>query len=312
VKFRLLFVVSTLLFTLGCSAQSGKTSEPNLAVNRRIEQKVRSTFRLPADINITVGQRGPSEMPGYDRVPVTLSSSSHSSTHDFLISKDDKTIIEWEKLDISKDAMDSIAMDGRPERGNKDAKVTIVSYDDFECPFCSKMHQTLFPDVMKTYGNQVKVIYKDYPLIEIHPWAMHAAVDANCLAAQSNDAYWDFADYAHAHQKEISGEKRDIKEEHQRLDQITLDLGKKHNMDSPSLEACVTKQDESTVRASRAEGDKLGIDSTPTMFINGERVSGALPEPMLREILDRALKDSGQTPPSAPSAVAAAPKSGAQ
>ena len=310
-RFRLL-IISTLLFALGCSAQSGKAPEANLALNRRIEQKVRATFRLPPEIGISVGQRGPSEIPGYDKIPVTLSSKEHSSTHDFLIAKDDKTIIEWEKLDISKDPMDAIAVEGRPERGNKDAKVTIVNFDDFECPFCSRMHQTLFPQVMKTYGSQVKVIYKDYPLTEIHPWAMHAAVDANCLAAQSNDAYWDFADYAHAHQKEISGEKRDIKEEYGRLDQITLELGKKNNVDSPSLEACVKKQDETKVRASRAEGDKLGIDSTPTMFINGERVSGALPEPMLREILDRALKDAGQTPPPAPAAAAPAPKSGAQ
>ncbi|HVH89738.1 MAG TPA: thioredoxin domain-containing protein [Terriglobales bacterium] len=270
------------------------------ALNRRIEQKVRTTFQLPNNIDVSVGKRASSEMSGYDMVPVTLSSGGRSSTHQFLISKDNATLIEWEKLDISKDLMDSIDTAGRPERGNKDAKVTIVNYDDFECPFCSRMHQTLFPDLMKTYGSQVKIIYKDYPLVEIHPWAMHAAVDANCLAAQSSDAFWEFADYTHANQKTINGEKRDIDQEFGRLDQITRDLGSKHKLDAARLDACIKKQDESTVRASLKEGEKLGVEATPTLFINGERVAGAASEAALRSIIDRALKDAGQTPPAAP------------
>ena len=266
---------------------------------------MRSTFSLPPSLGVNIGKREPSEIPGYDKVPVTLSRDGRASTHDFLISKDNKTLIEWQKLDISKDPMDAINMSGRPERGNKDAKVIIVNYDDFQCPFCSKMHQTLFPELMKTYGNRVKIVYKDYPLTTMHPWAMHAAVDANCLASQNNDAYWEFADYTHANQKTINGEKRDIKEEYAALDQITQDLGKKHGVDMTQLTACVKKQDEAQVRSSMAEGDKLGVDATPTMFVNGEQLSGAVPEAVLRDVIDRALKDAGQTPPPAPTPSAA-------
>ena len=304
-KFRLCLACA-LGFALGCSAQSNKSSADTATLNRRIVQKVRTTFQLPSSLDVSVGKRGPSEIPGYDMVPVTLSSSGHTSTHQFLISKDDKTLIEWEKLDISKDLMETINMEGRPERGNKDAKVTIVNYDDFECPFCSRMHQTLFPNLMKAYGSQVKIVYKDYPLVEIHPWAMRAAVDANCLAVQSGDAYWEFADYIHANQKEINGEKRDIDQEYGRIDQLTRDLGAKHKLDTPRLDACIKKQDDSTVRASMAEGDKLGVDATPTMFVNGERISGAASEDAVRSIIDRALKDAGETPPPAPKAAASA------
>jgi len=312
-----LVLISFLLICCGCFSQSGSSAADSALVNRRIEQKVRSTFQLPPSIDVKVGTRGPSEMPGYDKVPVSLSSDRHTSTHDFLVSKDNKTIIEWEKLDISHDVMDSIDTHGRPERGNKDAKVTIVSYDDFQCPFCSRMHQTLFPDLFKAYGDRVKIIYKDYPLIDLHPWAMHAAVDANCLAAQNADAFWDFADYTHANQKSISGEKRDIQEEYARLDKLTTDLGAKHNLRADELQACVKKQDETTVRTSLAEGEKLGIDATPTIFINGEEISGILPEAELRAVIDRALRDAGQTPPAttpaqAPSAALAAPRSGSQ
>ncbi len=303
-KFRLL-LASTLLLALGCLAQSPKIDDAQL--NRRIQQKVRSTFNLPQQIDIAVGARGPSEIAGYDKIPVTLVSGGHTSTHDFLISKDNSTLIEWEKLDLTKDVMSSMDLSGRPLRGNADAKVLIVNYDDFECPFCSKMHRTLFPDLLKIYGDKVKIVYKDYPLVEIHPWAMHAAVDANCLAAQNNDAYWEFADYAHTNQKTINGEKRDITEEYGRLDKLTHDLAQKHNLDVARVDACVRKQDDSAVRASLVEGEKVGVDATPTLFVNGERLSGAVPPEELRQVIDRALKDAGQTPPAPAAASAAAP-----
>jgi protein-disulfide isomerase len=59
----------------------------------------------------------------------------------------------------------------------------------------------MFPELLKEYGDRVAFIYKDFPLVEIHPWAVHAAVDANCLAALNNAAYWDFADYIHSNQQ---------------------------------------------------------------------------------------------------------------
>src|SRR5207248_11577787 len=146
--------------------------------------------------------------------------------HEFLLSKDNKALVRFTKMDLTSDPyselMKKIDTSGRPVRGNKDAKVTIVNYDDFECPFCSRMHQTLFPDVFKAYSDRVKIVYKDFPLAEIHPWATHAAVDANCLAAQNNDAYWDFADYVHGNQKAISGpEKSTLPQQFANLDRVT-------------------------------------------------------------------------------------------
>jgi protein-disulfide isomerase len=297
------FLALPVAFTC-CIAQAPGNNSDTASINSRIERRVRTTFRLPPEIEVTVGQRSHSEIPGYDKVPVVISNGPRHSSHDFLISSDNKTIIEWEKLDIAED----IDVAGRPERGNKDAKVTIVNYDDFECPFCARMHQTLFPDLMKIYGNQVKVIYKDYPLADIHPWALHAAVDANCLAAQNPDAFWEFADYTHANQKNISGEKKELDETFGRLDKITLDLGAKHNLNSGALEACVKKQDETAVRASVAEGDNLGVDATPTMFVNGEVISGIKSEEEMRSIIDRVLRKAGETPPPATASATAPAK----
>jgi protein-disulfide isomerase len=199
------------------------------------------------------------------------------------------------KFDLSKDpfavTMSKIDTSGRPTRGAKASKVVVVNFDDFQCPYCSRMHQTLFPDLLKEYGDRVTFIYKDYPLVEIHPWATHAAVDANCLAAQNGDAYWDFADYIHANQREVSSEKTSGARL-EALDKLAMLQGQKHNLDVGKLQSCIKAQDESAVKASMKEGDAIGVEATPTLFVNGEKIDGAQSAGEMRAALDRALKDA--------------------
>jgi protein-disulfide isomerase len=282
----------------GCKAQSASSAAGlSPEVTHRIQSEIRSRYSVPPQVDISVSSPEASDVPGYDKVVVTFTHDAKKTTFDFLLSKDRKTLARLEKIDISQDLMSKIDVKGRPVRGNQGAKVTIVNFDDFECPFCARMHSTLFPGLLKEYGNKVKFIYKDYPLVEIHPWAMHAAIDANCLGDQNGDAYWEFADYTHANAKGIGG--KSPAEAFLNLDKEALDEGEKHHLDAQKLKACVQKSDESGVRASMAEGEKLGVDSTPTLFINGEKVSGAIPEPEVRAILDRALADAGEKSPAA-------------
>ena len=291
-------LIITTVFWLGCSAQSNQAStlgDPSL--ERKIELQIRSYFNIPPNVNVNIARRSASEITGYDKLDITMSLGSRSSTHQFLISKDNSTLVRWEKMDLNNDPMKMIDLSGRPWRGNKDAKVVIVNYDDFQCPFCSRMHQTLFPNILKTYGDQVKIVYKDFPLTAIHPWAMHAAVDANCLAAQNNDAFWDFADYAHTNQKELNADTSKAETAFVKLDQVTNEIGKKRGLDGEKLSTCMKQQSETAVRASMLEGDKLGVESTPTLFINGEKVAGAFPEDQLRPIIDRAIRAAGGKAP---------------
>jgi len=276
----------------GCSAQVSSASG-GLApeVKRRIQTEIRSRYSVPPTIEVGVSELKTSDIAGYDQVTITFTGGAHNTAFDFLVSKDRKTLARLEKFDISQDVMSKIDVKGRPVRGNPDAQVTIVNFDDFQCPFCSRMHTTLFPGLLQAYHDKIKIIYRDYPLVEIHPWAMHAAVNANCLAEQNNEAYWDFADYVHGNQKEVSGKSR--QEAFAHLDRIAKDQGQKYQVDAQKLQACIQKQDETAVRASMADGDKLGVDSTPTLFIDGEKSSGALPEDEMRVILDRALSRGG-------------------
>jgi protein-disulfide isomerase len=231
--------------------------------------------------------------------------------YQFLVSKDRNSMMQLVKFDLTKDpygeVMKKIDVTRRPTRGAKASKVVAVNFDDFECPYCSRMHQTLFPEIFKEYGDRVTFIYKDYPLAEIHPWAIHAAVDANCLGAQNADAYWDFADYIHANQREVSNEKTpDLR--FAALDRLALLQGQKHNLDTVRLQSCLKAQDEGAVKASMKQGDTIGVSATPTLFINGEKIDGAVPVSQVRAALDRALRDNGLPVP-VHAATASAPPS---
>jgi protein-disulfide isomerase len=292
-----------LVVCLGCVAQ---TASPDLA--RKIERQVRSYYKIPPEVHVLVGAPSAgSDFPNYDSVIVTVDSGEKKQDLKFVVSKDGSSLVRTIKFDLSKDpyteTMSKIDVNGRPTRGAKASKVVVVNFDDFECPFCARMHQTLFSEILKEYGDRVTFIYKDYPLVEIHPWATHAAVDANCLAAQNGDAYWDFADYIHANQHEVSNEKTPGARL-EALDKLTLLQGQKHNLDVVKLQSCIKAQDESAVKASMKEAEGIGVEATPTMFISGEKIDGAVPISEVRAALDRALKDANLP---VPVHVAAAP-----
>jgi protein-disulfide isomerase len=289
------FVV-LLLICLGCSAQS----PPSADIVRTIERQVRAQYSVPPSVKVIVGTLRPSEFANYDALTVTFAAPNKKQDYDFLLSRDHKTLVRISKYDLTVDPyvqiMRKMDLSGRPTRGNKDAKVKVVNYDDFECPFCSRMHMTLFPGLLKEYGDRVVFIYKDYPLEEIHPWAVHAAVDANCLAAQNNEAYWDYADLLHANQQAVGGQKsRDA--QNAELDRLATAQAQKHNLDVPKLQTCVKAQDEKAVRDSLREGDGIGLESTPVMFINGQKLEGAVSVDEVRLAIDQALKDAGGAPP---------------
>jgi len=307
--------IVSLMSCLGCSAQ---TSAPSNAasgaqstasslpsdLNERIQRQVRSYFNIPPDVVITLGSPTASDFANYDLVPVTMSRGGKTQKSEFLLSKDGKTLIRFTKLDLTKDpyveTMKEITVTDRPVRGNPDAKVTVVNFDDFECPFCARMHSTLMSEILPQYKDKIKIVYKDYPLLQIHPWAQRAANDANCLAQQSSTAYWQLADYLHANQRAINPSGKDLQASFAEIDQKTMDFGKQNGVDPTKLQACLKAQSDTVVKASMAEGDKVGVSATPTVFINGERLEGALDAEDVRAALNRQLLAAGVQPPPAP------------
>jgi protein-disulfide isomerase len=280
-------------------------------LNRRIEVTVRTEFSLPQTYDVAIGARKPSDINGYDSLPVTVSNAGHSQVIDYLISADNKKLARLNTFDLTKDPGSDIDIAGRPIRGNPAAKVTIINFDDLECPYCARMHQALFPATLDRYKDKVRFIYKDFPLEEIHPWALHASIDANCLAAQNGEIYWGYVDYLHSHGDEVTGPDRDLKKSDAALDRIARQEATIAKLNTTTLDACMAKQDETEVNNSLKEATVLGLDGAPALFVNGERINGAVPEEQVWIAIDRALRAAGVEPPPAPAAQPAPAKSGA-
>jgi protein-disulfide isomerase len=298
-RIGLLAGLLALCMAAGCKAQTPPGTQ-DLALRRHIEVMVRSQYSVPQDYDVTIGARKPSQIPGYDSLPITLTRGSNSTVIDFLLSTDGKTLARLETFDLAKDSVMSIDVTGRPIRGNPAAKVTVINFDDLECPYCARMHQTLFPATLDRYKDKVRFIYKDNPLPpDMHPWAMHAAVNANCLAAQSGDVYWTYVDYLHSHGQEVSGEDRNLARSFDTLNRIARQVATIAKLDSGKLDACLAKQDDSPVRASMKEAELLRVDGAPVLFVEGERIVGVVPEDQLWLVIDRALRAAGVEPPTA-------------
>jgi protein-disulfide isomerase len=316
--------------TAGCKAQTTQTALDPATINRRVEIEVRSEFNIPQDYNVTIGARKPSQIPGYDSLPVTLSLAwvrkgerlyrlegndeiavKSQRVVDFLISTDGNTLARLEKFDLAKGPLFSIDVSGRPIRGNPDAKVTVINFDDLECPYCARMHESLFPSTLERYKDKVRFIYKDNPLTDLHPWAMHAAVDANCLAAQSGDVYWKYVDYLHSHGDEITGPDRNPAKSFDTLNRIARQEATLAKLDLSKLDGCLAAQNEAQVRASAADALALRIEGAPAVFVDGERIDGAQPEELVWLAIDRALRAAGIEPPALPAPQPTPPAAGA-
>lgn len=267
-------------------------------LNRKIELVIRSQFSVPIDYAVAIGGRRPSPYAGFDTLSVTLSKQGKPTNVEFLISRDNARLARLEEFDLNDELLPPIDTAGRPIRGNPEALVTVVSFDDLECPFCARMHQEIFPRMLEHYKDTVRFIYEDNPITAIHPWAMRGAVDANCLAAQSADAYWQFVDYVHLRSGEINGDSKGLTKSFALLDSEANKEGKSYNLDSARLKTCLQMQDEALIKTSVKKAQSLHIEGTPSLIVNGERVSGLVSAEQLQLVIDRALKAVGVHSPS--------------
>jgi protein-disulfide isomerase len=272
----------------------GQNTPLNPDLDHRIERQVRAYTEAPANAEITLGARTPSQWPGYENLPVTIEANGTKKSLSFLLAKDASKLLYLTEIDLSEDPyarnMKKIDISGRPFRGAENAAVTVVVYDDFQCPFCSQMYVTLFNEVMTRYRDRVKIVMKDFPILDAHPWAMRAAVDAQCLWQQAPVAYWEFSDYVHTHQQDMSAR---VKQgaDLPAMDALAREIGQKRGLKADDLQACLARQDQSKVLASLTEGRSLNVGATPTMFINGQEVEGIMNVENLRLVLDRALSE---------------------
>jgi protein-disulfide isomerase len=285
----------------GCRAQRPVIAglSPDLA--RRIEVTIRTRANIPFNYQVLVTDMHPdASLPNYNDVTITVGEyGKPGKPLNLLMSKDGKTLAQLTTFDLTKDPRDITSDAGRPARGGGEAApVRIVVFDDLECPFCARMHTAMFPAILQRYGDKVRIVYKDFPLSQ-HPWAIHAAIDADCLGDQSTPAYWSYVDYMHAHASDIGGQEHSLTAAKIELDKVANDTGQTNKVDAKKLQACIAKQDESPVTAGLREGESLNINGVPALYINGQTINGAAPIEFVYRAVDDALLAQGVTPPPA-------------
>ena len=173
-----------------------------------------------------------------------------------------------------------VPMDDDPAYGPEDAPITIIEFSDYECPYCRSWQAEVLPRLLETYPDQIRLVYRDFPLSSIHPNAAPAAVAANC--AHEQGAYWEFHDRLFSMELGLSD---------RAYQQYASDLG----LDTESFAECL-KSDRHVdeVQADFQYAAELGVRSTPTFFINGIALVGAQPFELFQELIDKEL--AGEIP----------------
>lgn len=249
---------------------------------------------LPPDVNIQIGKVEKSEMAGLWKVTVELARGEQKQTVVLLVSEDGKRYIMGEVSDLTKlpdqDVLTKLKTDGAPAKGGKNAKIVVVEFTDFQCPWCKKAHESLEASLFKTYGDRVRVVFKHFPL-NMHPWAEPAGVAAACVQKIAPAQFWAFTDAVFKNQDEINlavhgADRKSM--DLAKFKEKALLFAKEAKVDAKKFEACYDKQETlDIVKKDVAEGDALGVNSTPTLFVNGHKVGGGFEavKPIIDEML---------------------------
>ena len=174
-------------------------------------------------------------------------------------------------LDAPRYTVATAAID--PVRGGASAPVTIVEFSDYQCPFCARVNPTL-DRIRQTYGDKVKIVFKDFPLPN-HAQAPKASEAAHCAGEQGK--YWEMHDRMFADQRALNVPQ---------LKQSAVALG----LDAAKFDQCLDSgKHAAVVAAGLAQGERLGVNSTPSLYINGRALIGAQPFEAFKQIIDEEL-----------------------
>ncbi len=259
---------------------------PSNALDKQdLEFYVRHLYVYGPQINIVVDDPKPSDVPGLKEIQVTASFQLASKKHSFLVSEDGKHLVEGAVYQIDKNpfhkANETIDTFAAPGFGKEGASVVLVAYSDFQCPYCAEEAKLLRGQLNALYASKVRVYFREFPL-EMHNWARDAAVAGRCVFINEPEVFWDFHDWVFENQKTITPENLSGK--------IKLFLADT-TVDAAKFEACFSsRQTEKDIEKSLAEGQSLGVTSTPTLFVNGRKLPGSTKWDSLKAILDYELE----------------------
>ena len=269
-RFKLRLLVLFLLAATVAMAQQ-PTAATAASQAQKVEVFLRYYFALGAEVQITVSTPTELGTSGLLEVPIEVKSAEGSDKIKMYLTKDGRYLLRGELSDLTTDPLaENIAKmqtANAPVLGDPKAPITLVEYSDFECPVCRNLHDAL-RGLLPNYP-QVKVIFKDFPIDAIHPWARTAALAGRCAYQQNPKAFWKVYDLIYDNQDLISAATAWDK---------MLDLAGRAGLNTDTFKSCLASpQAAAEVDASLANGQLLEVRATPTVFVNGRRISGADP-----------------------------------
>jgi len=276
-----------LFWTVMAAAQTA--SQPAVANEAATEQKiihyVRERFGIPAGTKLTVSPFQKSLYHDFYQTTIYVNSGKRKSRQQAFITKDGHYMVIGNiyalNSDPRKDVEHSISLKNQASVGPANAPVTIVEYADLECPECARMQKFLEQDVIPKYGKQVRIVFKEYPLVAIHDWALTAAIANECAYELNPSDFFRYRSMIFRNQSMINGAN---------VRSLLLDFGQRSGLNRLSLATCLdSKKTLPRVEADMREGQRLGIASTPTLFINGRPLVGMPTPAHFYEVLNAAL-----------------------
>jgi protein-disulfide isomerase len=251
-----------------------------------LEAYLRHIELYRGEVTFKIDDPTPSKyLPGFSEVPVHVLYKGVQKDEMYYVSADGKTIVKGDVYDLDKQPfqtnLDKLTLTDQPSFGPVDAPVTIVEFGDFECPDCKMEAPILRHDMREAFGGKVRVVFKNYPLESVFPWGRAAAIAGRCVYHQDQSAFWKFYDWIYAKQEQITGDDLNAK---------VLAWAGENGVDSVKLGQCIdTKATEPEVNRSIAEGHTLGIQGTPTLFINGRKIGGLM-WPDLQMVINKEIE----------------------
>jgi protein-disulfide isomerase len=250
----------------GAAPSAGTPSQ----TQKNIEAYLRHLYAFGPDVRVSVGAPKESAVEGLRETTIEVLIGEDKQSATFYVSKDGKYLFRGELSDLSKDPLAEnrarIDFTDAPMLGDAKAAVTIVEYSDFQCPVCKNLHDVL-RGLLPNYAGKVRVVFKDFPLEQLHPWARTGAIAGRCAYQQNPSAFWKMYDFIYDNQEVISPTNAWTN---------MADYAGRSGLNVDSFKACMASPEPgAAIDASKANGAKLEVNSTPTVFINGRRLVGA-------------------------------------
>ena len=251
-----------------------------------IAQHVREQFKLPEATSLTVGPFHDSDFPNFLATTVAAENGKQKQSGDFYITKDNRVLVLGSVLDLGfdlkREALRTMVTTNQPTQGPAHAPVTIVEYADLECPMCGRLHEFLEKELIPKYGDKVRVIFKEFPLVQIHDWALTAAIANECVYEIKPQA---FAPYRSLiFQSQATTNAANVRDS-------LLGYADQVGVDRLRLAGCLdSKASLPRVDDGAREAKQLQILSTPTCFINGRMLVGYPSAEAYYKAVDAALK----------------------